>query len=279
MSDLKLAGVIGWPIRHSRSPRLHGFWLRRHGIKGAYVPMAVAPERMEPALRGLAALGFQGVNVTVPLKERALAIADEADAVATRIGAANMISVGEDGRLHATNTDAYGFTASLRSTCPTFRADSGPAVVLGAGGAARAILASLIDQGVQEIRLINRSRERAETLATTFGERQVQPLAWDEREDALDGAVLLVNTTSLGMNGEPPLTIRLDALPARAVVNDIVYVPLETDLLAAARARGNPVVDGLEMLLWQAQPSFTAWFGLVPDVDRELRDAVLDDKA
>ncbi|WGF86888.1 shikimate dehydrogenase [Marinivivus vitaminiproducens] len=275
MTDLPLAGVIGWPIHHSRSPRLHGFWLRRHGIAGAYLPMAVAPDRLEAALRGLAALGFRGVNVTVPHKETALALADSADGVARRIGAANLLTVDAEGRLHATNTDAFGFAANLKAACPSFRAEDGPAVVLGAGGAARAVLASLLDDGSPEIRLANRSPERALALAEAFDAGRVRPVAWDEREAAMDGAALLVNTTSLGMQGQPPLAMRLDALPLQAVVADIVYVPLETGLLAAARARGHVTVDGLGMLLWQAQPAFRTFFGIAPEVDQALRDAVL----
>ncbi|WP_225770353.1 shikimate dehydrogenase [Inquilinus sp. Marseille-Q2685] len=275
----RLAGVIGWPIGHSRSPQLHGHWLARYAIDGAYVPMAVPPERLEAALRGLAALGFRGCNVTVPHKEAAMALVDELDPPARRIAAVNTIVVREDGSLFGTNTDGFGFLANLQAGAPGWSAGSGPAVVVGAGGAARAVIVALADAGAPEIRLANRTRARAEKLAAELGAAElggpITVVDWADRAAALDGAALLVNTTTEGMVGRPALDMPLDALPADALVNDIVYAPLETPLLAVARARGNPVVDGLGMLLHQARPGFEAWFGVAPTVDAALRSAVL----
>jgi shikimate dehydrogenase len=268
----RAAGVIGWPVAHSRSPLLHGHWLARHGIAGAYTPLPVQPGRLEAALRGLSALGFAGCNVTVPHKEETLALVDAADDIARRIGAANLVVVRPDGSLHGSNTDAYGFLANLREQAPTWDA-SGPAVVVGAGGSARAVVAALADAGVPDIRLVNRTPERAALLASSLG-GPVRPVAWAERAAALDGAGLLVNTTTQGMQGQPALDLDLSELPLAAIVTDLIYVPLETPLLAAARARGNAVVDGLGMLLHQAVPSFAAWFGVTPEVTPELRALV-----
>lgn len=273
-----LAGVIGWPVAHSRSPLLHGHWIAEHGLRGAYVPLAVAPGRLEAALRGLPALGFAGCNVTIPHKVDTLRLVDRVEPLARRIGAVNLVVVAADGTLEGRNTDAFGFVQSLRESQPGWRADAGPAVVLGAGGAARAIVAGLMDAGAREIRLLNRTAARAEELAAdlqgTGGGCRLQVLPWEARHDALTGAALLVNTTSQGMHGQEPLELRLDALPAGAVVCDAVYVPLETPLLAAARARGHPVVDGLGMLLHQARPAFEAWFGVQPQVTPALRAKV-----
>lgn len=276
------AGVIGWPVEHSRSPRLHGFWLRQHGIRGRYDKLPVPPEDLG---RFLAALpkepGFRGLNVTIPHKVAVLPYLAGVDPVAKRIGAVNTIVVQPDGSLHGSNTDGFGFLENLKMEAPAgWRADAGPAVVLGAGGAARAILVALLDAGAPEIRLLNRHRERAEALAAEFaaagsGPPRIAVADWEARAAALGGVGLLVNTTSLGMGGQPPLEIALDDLPAGALVNDIVYSPLETDLLARARARGNPVVDGLGMLLHQGRPGFAAWFGVSPAVTPELRAAVL----
>lgn len=274
----KLAGVMGWPVAHSLSPRLHGFWLAEYGIDGAYVPLAVAPADFDAAVRALPKLGFRGANVTVPHKEAALAAMDRVDETARRIGAVNTIVVGEDGTLEGGNTDAFGFIENLRAGAPGWRGDAGPAVVLGAGGAARAVVVALLDAGVSEIRLANRTKERAEALAADLSSGDgggVTVVDWDARAEALAGAALLVNTTTLGMTGKAPLDIDLADLPATAVVNDIVYAPLETGLLAAARARGNTVVDGLGMLLHQARPGFARWFGHEPAVTPALRDHVL----
>ncbi|HZH28647.1 MAG TPA: shikimate dehydrogenase [Azospirillaceae bacterium] len=270
----RVAGVMGWPVAHSRSPRLHNWWIRRHGLDAAYIPMPVPPDRLAEALRALPALGMRGCNLTLPHKEAALAVLDEVDPAARRIGAVNTVVVQADGRLRGSNTDAFGFLANLRVGAPDWHGSAGPAVVLGAGGGARAVVAALLEADVPEVRLVNRSLERAERLALDLG-GPVRVLGWDAREDALGGAALLVNTTQLGMDGQPPLDLRLDGLPPGAVVTDIVYTPLETALLAAARARGNAVVDGLGMLLHQARPGFEAWFGVAPEVTPALRDFVL----
>jgi shikimate dehydrogenase len=269
----RLAGVMGWPVAHSRSPALHGFWLEEYRIDGAYVPLPVRPEHLEAALRALFVLGFAGCNLTIPHKEAALRIVDRVEPAARRIGAVNTIVVAADGTLEGRNTDGYGFLEHLRASVPGFDPATGPAAVLGAGGAARAVVVALRDAGVPEIRLANRRRERAEGLAQ--GLERVMVVDWAARADALAGAALLVNATSLGMTGAPPLDLALDALPPAAIVYDIVYVPLETPLLAAARRRGNPVVDGLGMLLHQARPGFAAWFGVEPAVTPALRAAIL----
>jgi shikimate dehydrogenase len=275
----RLAGVIGWPVDHSRSPRLHGYWLEQHGIDGAYVPLAVAPDHLEQALRGLPVLGFRGANLTIPHKEKALSIVDEVTAAAGRIGAVNTVVVEADGRLVGDNTDAFGFIANLRDGDRSWQIAAGPAVLLGAGGAVRAVAVALIEAGVLELRLVNRTIGRAERLADDLRAMAaggvVQVLPWGQREAALSGADLLVNTTSLGMEGQPLLTIDLGPLPAAALVADIVYTPLQTDLLAQARLRNNPVVDGLGMLLHQGRPGFKAWFGVDPSVTDELRRVVL----
>ncbi len=271
---MKRAGVMGWPVEHSRSPLLHGFWLKEHGIDGEYVLLPVRPGELAPSLRGLAAQGFAGCNLTIPHKGAALAIVDEVDAIAARIGAVNTVVIRPDGTLEGRNTDAFGFYSNLKTTLPGWGADAGPAVVLGAGGGARAVVAALLDNGAAEIRLVNRHRDRAVALAAALG-GPIEAVDWARRADALAGAALLVNTTSLGMTGQPPLDLALDALPKAALVNDIVYAPLETPLLAAARRRGNPVVDGLGMLLHQARPAFAAWFGVMPEVTPALRRAMV----
>ncbi len=270
----RIAGVIGWPVAHSRSPALHGYWLREYRIDGAYVPFAVRPENLGAALRGLAALGFRGANVTLPHKERALALVDRVGEVAQRIGAVNTILVEDDGTLSGDNSDAFGFIENLREGAPGFDAAAGPAVVIGAGGAARAALVALADAGAPEIRLVNRTDARAETLAQSLG-RPVRVVRWNDRAGALEGAALLVNSTTQGMAGHDALDLDLARLPKTALVSDIVYVPAETPLLSAARARGNQVVDGVGMLLHQARPGFRRWFGIEPTVTPALRAAVL----
>ncbi len=272
------AGVIGWPVAHSRSPKLHGFWLQQYGIEGRYDRLPVPPEDLGRFLEDLPKEpGFRGINVTLPHKVAVLPYLAGIDAVARRIGAANTIVVREDGSLWGSNTDAFGFIESLTADAPAgWTAKAGPVAMLGAGGAARGVVVALLDAGAPLIRVINRSREKAEALAAEFGPR-LQAIDWDERGAALAGANLLVNTTSLGMSGQPPLELALDDLPETALVNDIVYSPLETDLLARARARGNPVVDGLGMLLHQGRPGFEAWFGRAPAVTPALRAAVLAD--
>ena len=258
---------------HSRSPALHNYFFKHYGIAGTYVPLAIEPEGLEAALRALAPLRFAGCNLTIPHKERALTIVDEADARATRIGAISCIVVRPDGSLFGTNNDVHGFARNILQHQPGWRADAGPAVVIGAGGGARAVVYSLVERGAREIRLANRTRGRADALAREFGS-SVQPIDWDERHRALEGAALLVNTTSQGMVGQAPLDLDLSLLPTHALVVDIVYIPLVTPLLAAARRRGNPTVDGLGMLLHQACIAWQLWFGLEPAVTPELRAAI-----
>lgn len=269
------AGILGWPVSHSRSPRLHGFWLDRHGIDGAYIPLPVRPERFAGAIRGLADLGFRGANVTIPHKETVLAACDLLEEGARRIGAVNTLVFHEDGRIEGWNTDGWGFLESIREAAPGWRAEAGPAVVLGAGGGARAVAHALLLAGCPRLTLVNRSPARAEALAAELSAHgyHMEVAAAPPLEDA----ALLVNTTSQGMQGQPPLTLDLAPLPGSAVVADIVYVPLETPLLAAARARGLAAVDGLGMLLHQGRRGFQAWFGTMPAVDAELRAFVASD--
>jgi len=269
----RFAGVMGWPVEHSKSPRLHGFWLKKLQVDGVYIPLPVSPERLPEAIAGLPALGFRGVNLTIPHKERVIPLCDQLDETARRIGAVNTIVV-EDGVLHGTNTDAFGFIENLRQNS-SWTAPAGAAVLLGAGGAARAIAVALSDDGVQDLRIVNRTGERVQSLIQSTGLKNASFVPWNERDQALDGAALVVNATSLGMQRNPKLDINLAALPKTAVVNDIVYAPLQTPLLEDAAARGNPVVDGLGMLLYQAVPGFKAWFGVSPDVTEELREFVL----
>jgi len=261
-------------VAHSLSPRLHGYWLEQYVIDGAYVPLPVKPENVVDAIRALPLLGFAGANVTVPHKETALTTVDHVTDAAWRVGAVNTIVCDDEGRISGHNTDAFGFIENLRSGAPSWTPDAGPVLVLGAGGAARAVIAGLLDVGVTEVRLANRTLTRTSEVAAHFGDVPV-PVSWDERADAAAGAALLVNTTTLGMTGKPPLEMPLDDLPTNAIVTDIVYAPLETPLLKAARARGNRTVDGLGMLLHQARPGFEAWFGKSPDVTDQLRQHVL----
>ncbi len=270
----RLAGVMGWPVRHSRSPRIHGYWLEKEGIDGAYIPLAVRPEALGQALAALPALGFRGCNLTLPHKEAALVHLDSLSVDARRIGAVNIVTVGEDGTLHGHNTDGEGFLAHLRDAAPDW-APEAPVMVLGAGGAARAAVSALVGAGVARLTLANRNAARAETLAAAFGDT-VRTVPWEDREEALEGCGLLVNATSLGMTGSPPLALALAALPAHAVVYDLVYAPLETALLCTARARGNKAVDGLGMLLHQARPGFMSWFGASPRITSALRAFVAE---
>lgn len=276
MSDTKipLAGVLGHPIAHSKSPQLHGHWLRRYSIKGHYIPIDIAPVDLERVVGMLPTMGFVGVNVTLPHKEAVLEIADLVTDRAKLIGAANTLIFRKDGKVHADNTDGYGFVQNLQQNAPKWQPKAGPALVLGAGGAARAVLASLIDIGVPEIRLTNRSQERAEQLAREFGET-VKVVDWVQAGNAMEGARTVVNTTSLGMVGKPEMRIPLDALGPEMVVSDLVYTPLHTKFLRAATDAGATAVDGLGMLLHQAVPGFERWFKVRPEVDDELRAAVL----
>jgi shikimate dehydrogenase len=270
----RLAGVIGWPVGHSRSPRLHGHWLQRYGIDGAYVALAIRPEDFADAVRMLPRLGFVGANVTVPHKQAAFRLATRRDAIAERSGAVNML-VFEGDEIIGRNTDVFGFMENLKRGALHWRADDGPVVLLGAGGAARGIAIGLADAGVPELRIVNRTMANAEELARAVG-GPAKACAWSDLAATLADAALLVNATSLGMTGAAPLEIDIAKLPARATVTDIVYAPLETPLLAAARQRGLATVDGLGMLLYQAQPSFAAWFGVTPEVTPELRRIVLE---
>lgn len=274
----RLAGVMGWPVAHSRSPKLHGHWFARYGIDGAYVPLAVRAEDAELAFRALPRLGFRGWNVTVPHKEAACRLVDELDPMAARIGAVNTVLVQPDGRTLGLNSDGTGFLANLRHEAPDWRPEQGAALILGAGGSARAVAVALLEVGVPALRLTNRTGPRAETLAAelaSFG--PVTTVPWPEARAVLPETALLVNCTSLGMIGQPPLDLSLDGLPAAAVVADLVYAPLETALLAQARARGNRAVEGLGMLLHQATVGFAHWGGVMPEVDDRLRAAVLSD--
>jgi shikimate dehydrogenase len=268
-----LAAVMGWPVMHSRSPLLHNYWFAHYKLAGTYVPLAIQPDGLAAALRALAPLGFAGTNLTIPHKEAALAIVDAVDTTARRMGAISCVVVRPDGALAGFNNDGYGFIHNIMQQRPGWRADAGPIVVMGAGGGARAVVYSLAERGAQEIRLINRTFARAQALAEEFG-GPIKALDWEQRHTALADAAMLVNTTSQGMVGQPPLDLKLDKLPLSALVTDIVYIPLETPLLAAARRRGNPTVDGLGMLLHQAVPAWKAWFGLDVEVTPELRRVV-----
>jgi shikimate dehydrogenase len=265
-----LTGLMGWPVMHSRSPKLHNYWFAQHGLSGTYVPLAIRPEGLCAALRALPALAFAGVNLTIPHKEAALAIVDEVETTARRIGAISCIAVRADGSLAGSNNDGFGFIESLSQEQPDWRADAGPIVVIGAGGGARAVIYSLAERGAREIRLVNRTVDRAQRLAHEFGS-PIKVLPWAARDEALADAAMLVNTTSQGMAGQPPLDLKLDRLPAKALVADIVYIPRETPLLAAARRRGNRTINGLGMLLHQARPAWKVWFGVDPQVTSELR--------
>ncbi|MGD9543679.1 MAG: shikimate dehydrogenase [Methylocystis sp.] len=269
-----LAGVMGWPIAHSRSPKIHNHWFGQHAINGYYAPLPVEPGRLDAALRGLSALGFAGCNLTIPHKETALRFLDQVDESAARIGAVNCVVVGKSGELIGRNYDGYGFIASLHEAAPGWRAEQAPCVVIGAGGGARAIVDGLLEAGAQEIRVFNRSLGRAEALAADFGAR-VSAYGWGDREAGLAGAGLVVNATSQGMVGQAPLDLSLADLPKSALVADIVYAPLETPLLAAARKHGALPVDGLGMLLHQARPAFRDWTGVMPEVTPALRATIV----
>jgi shikimate dehydrogenase len=269
-----LAGVMGMPITQSRSPILHNYWIAKHGLRGAYGHFPVEPHNLAAAIRGLSALGLAGCNVTQPHKVETLKLMDVVDPLAQRIGAINCVVVQADGSLHGFNHDGYGYIQSLKDANPHWRADAGPIVVLGAGGASRAVVLSLIDQGATEIRLVNRTRDKAQALAAGY-EHIVKVVSWAERNSAMEDCALLVNTTNQGMYGQPPLDVTLDALPQTAMVSDAIYIPLETPLLEAARLRGNKTANGLGMLLNQACPAFESWFGVMPEITEELKQAVL----
>lgn len=273
-AKIPLAGVIGHPVAHSKSPQLHGHWLKTYGLSGHYVPMDVSPDDLQDVLRALPKAGFVGSNVTVPHKEAALRLADEVTDRARKIGAANTLVFQDDGRIHADNTDGYGFLENLRSGAPDWSPTDGPAVVFGAGGAARAVLQALVEADVPEILLTNRTRERAETLRDEFGP-SITVVDWVQAGNVIEDAELVVNTSSLGMQGQPELRVPLDGLQPGAVVTDLVYAPLKTHLLKTAEEAGCTTVDGLGMLLHQAVPGFESWFGVRPEVNVDLRAAVL----
>ena len=274
LERIPLAGVIGSPVAHSLSPRLHRHWLRKHAISGYYVPMDVAQADLKEALSTLPKLGFVGVNVTIPHKVSVLTLADTVTDRASLIGAANTLTWQKDGRLFADNTDGQGYIDSLKEAAPNWVGSDGPATVIGAGGAARAILAALIAEDVPSIRLSNRTRSRAEALRAEFGSR-VEVFDWVQAGNAIDGSALVVNCTSLGMTGKPDLRVPLDGIGPNMIVVDLVYSPLETRLLGAAKDAGAIAVDGLGMLLHQGAPGFERWFGIRPTIDSETRSVVL----
>ena len=273
-SIIPLAGVIGHPIAHSKSPRLHRHWLKTYGIAGDYMPLHVAEDDLEQVLRALPKMGFVGVNITIPHKVAVMDMVDHISDRAILIGAANTLIFRKDGKIHADNTDAYGFIANLRQGAPGWQPTAGPAAVLGAGGAARAVISALIEVGVTEIHLANRTRPKADALKAEFGSK-VHVVDWVQAGNMLDDAATVVNTTSLGMTGAAEFRVPLDGLRPGTVVTDLVYNPLRTRLLIEAKAAGCVVVDGLGMLLHQAVPAFERWFGLRPEVDEATRAAVL----
>lgn len=265
-----LAAVMGWPISQSRSPMLHNYWFEQHGLAGSYVPLAIRPENLGAALRALPALTFAGCNLTIPHKQEAMRIVDEVDITATKIGAISCIVVRPDGSLAGSNNDWFGFVHNILEFVPDWRVETGPVAVMGAGGGARAVIYGLMQRGARDIRLCNRTHARALQLAKDFsGPITVMP--WEQRHDAIEGIAMLVNATSQGMIGQAALDLKLDKLPVAALVNDIIYIPRETPLIAAARARGNRTVTGLGMLLHQGIPAWQAWFGITPTVTAELR--------
>jgi shikimate dehydrogenase len=271
---IPLAGVIGSPVAHSRSPLLHNYWLKTLGLPGHYIPMDVAQSDLRQVLAALPKAGFVGCNVTIPHKETVLGLADIVTDRAALIGAANTLIFRKDGKIHADNTDGYGFIANLRQNAPAWAPQTGAAAVIGAGGAARAVIASLLEVGVPEIRLSNRTRARADALRAEFGAKVVV-YDWVQAGNMMEGAVTVANTSSLGMDGKPEFRIPLDALSPKALVTDLVYTPVRTALLDRAAEIGCTTVDGLGMLLHQAAPAFERWFGIRPEVDQKTRDVVL----
>lgn len=276
MSDTIKAAVIGHPIKHSKSPIIHNYWIEKSGANGSYEAIDIAPDNLKDGVQKLIDDSYAGFNVTIPHKESILELCDEVDGNVELCGAVNTVVI-KDGKLIGHNTDSFGFLTNIKEANPDFNFEDSPCVVIGAGGAARAVVSGLIGHRVPEVILVNRTPERAEKIAEEIGLNTdlVEVADWDERHDVLQWAGLLVNASSLGMEGQPPLDLNLDALSTEAVVNDIVYSPLETDLLKAAKARGNPTVTGIGMLLHQARPAFYEWFGVMPNVDEELERLVL----
>jgi shikimate dehydrogenase len=268
-----LAGVIGWPIAQSRSPILHNYWIDKYKLNGRYVPLAVEPDRLADAVRGLRGLGFRGCNVTMPHKQNIMPLLDRVDDTAKRMGAVNCVVIGDDGSMTGYNNDGNGWIDSLVEAVPTWRPDNGPNAILGAGGGARSLVVALIERGAKEIRLINRTFERAQAIAKEFG-APVKAYPWDKRGDVIGDVALLTNATNQGMIGKPALDISLDRLSKQALVSDLIYVPPETPFLKAARERGNVTANGLGMLLNQARPAFKAWFGVMPEITPDVREAI-----
>jgi len=271
---IPIAALLGDPIAHSKSPRLHGFWLSRYKIAGHYVPLHVTPENLQSVLSHMPKMGFVGANVTIPHKQAVLQMASVVSDQARRIGAANTLTFTEDGGFHADNTDGAGFLANLSQNAQGWRADQGAVMVIGAGGASRAILVALLDAGAPEVLITNRTPERADALAQEFGPRVIA-FAFEKTPQFFAHATTVVNTTSLGMAGKDPFPFDLQNISPQALVTDIVYTPLQTPFLHAAKARGCRTVDGLGMLLHQAAPGFARWFGQTPEVDDETRRVVL----
>ena len=272
-NSVKLA-VIGHPITHSKSPVIHNYWIKRYGLKGQYDAVDLAPEDFKDGIKKLVEQGYRGFNLTVPHKEAGLNVCDEVDDLATKIGAVNTIRV-VNGKLYGTNTDAFGFTENIRHNMPGFKFENGPVVVIGAGGAAKAVAYAALHEGAPSITIVNRTIERAQDLAKMDPGR-IKVMKWSERSEALDQARLVVNTTSLGMKGQEPLTIDMRMLSQAALVTDLVYNPLQTDFLQKAKARGNRTVTGIGMLLHQARPAFQGWFGVLPDAEDALLKMVLE---
>jgi shikimate dehydrogenase len=272
---MKKAAVIGWPISHSRSPLIHGYWLKKHGIEGSYERKPVMPDELPAFMQSLKRGELAGCNVTVPHKETVLKLVDDADDTARAIGAANTLWM-EGGRLKATNTDAYGFFTNLAMTYPDWRDPPGIPLVVGAGGAARAVIHALRGAGCKNILLTNRTRARADQLVDYFGD-DVEALDWNNRRAGVADCSLLVNTSTQGMSGQAALDVPLDALNPMTIVYDLVYVPLETPLIASAQRYGNRTLGGLGMLLHQAVVGFEHWFGTKPEVTEELRDLIIAD--
>jgi shikimate dehydrogenase len=272
--EFMLAGVMGWPIAQSRSPVLHNYWIKKYNLNGRYVPLAVRPERLADAIRGLPALGFRGCNLTMPHKQLAITMVDKLTDTAKRIGAVNCIVVGDDGKMLGTNNDGNGYVLSVQEVAPQWKPSDGLIVILGAGGAARAIIVAMLERGAKEILVINRTFEKAEALAKDLG-TVVKPIVWAKRNDAIADVTLLINATNQGMADKPALDISLDKLPKQTLVSDLIYVPPETSFLRAAKARGNVTINGLGMLLHQARPAFQAWFGIWPEITPDLRATIM----
>ena len=274
MSDLLKTAVIGHPIGHSKSPLIHNTWIQQYRLNGSYEAIDIPPEELTMRVQKMIEQGYAGFNVTVPHKEAMLWLCDEVDEAAQKIGAVNTVKIKDD-KLYGYNTDAFGFAENIRDAFPEFDFAHGPAYVIGAGGAARAVIYALMREGVSEIIITNRTKARAQELRDHFSTVSFRIKDWDSRDEGVKDAALLVNTTSLGMSGQSPLELSLEELPESAVVNDIVYAPLETDLMRGAREKGCRVVSGIGMLLHQARPAFELWYGTMPGVSEDLARKVL----